>query len=224
MLYSFRNGLLRYSHSHLDLDDMLDEGGYVPTFGKQSKPGPAKALLKNNSSKSIDSLGLPPPPAQPRTNLLQLHKDTRTEVTTFEEFFKQGKSASPSPKPPSPPKTSNDAPSRSQRSSSPAKAEKRDDLNINNLLDEEDEGVGSRRGMRPPLSRKNNEGRSVASRRNEDNKSVASVSEIKKEEIKSSEVAATLGVSKMGGDPGEWRKLLEDQLQAQRDTSSQMCK
>ena len=53
----------------------------MPNFSRNPKNGSAKPLLKNSSSKSIEngvapSLKEPHPPA-PRTNMLQIHKDTR---------------------------------------------------------------------------------------------------------------------------------------------------
>jgi len=49
------------------------------------------------------------------------------------------------------------------------------------LLDEEEEPpTAGLRNMKPPISRRNDDGKSVASRKNDDNKSVASVTEAKK--------------------------------------------
>lgn len=66
----------------------------MPTFSRAPKAAPqAKSLLKNDSNKSLGagnaSLPNPVVSERPRTNMLQLHKDTRKEVSTFEDFFKQ---------------------------------------------------------------------------------------------------------------------------------------
>jgi hypothetical protein len=107
------------------------------------------------------------------------------------------------------------------------KAEKREEVNINSLLDEEEEAVGSRRGMRPPLSKKNNDSRSVASRRNDDNKSMDSVADIKpllRGEDKPRVVEETPSLTGTLFQSGEWRKVLEEQLLAQREISDRLMK
>ena len=73
---------------YIDLDDVLDEGGYMPSFSKPAKKE-TKTLLKNSSNKSIESgISIPKDNVTPRTNLLQIHKETRKQVTTFQDFFK----------------------------------------------------------------------------------------------------------------------------------------
>jgi hypothetical protein len=95
-LVIFRNGLLRYPSSQLELDDLLDDGGYVPSFSRAPTTANNKSLAKNSSTKSIETgIHNPAPPA--RTSMLQLHKDTRREVTTFEDFFKDQNAVPPKP-------------------------------------------------------------------------------------------------------------------------------
>ena len=64
----------------------------MPNFSKSTKNNSTKPLIKNSSNKSIES-GISgavkdKEPAHARSNMLQIHKDTRKEVTTFEDFFK----------------------------------------------------------------------------------------------------------------------------------------
>ena len=60
----------------------------MPSFSKPAKKE-TKTLLRNNSNKSIESgISAAKDPVNPRNNLLQIHKDTRKEVTTFQDFFK----------------------------------------------------------------------------------------------------------------------------------------
>ena len=60
---------------------------------------------------------------------------------------------------------------------------------VNNILDDDDEPVVGRRGMKPPISKRNDDGRSVASRRNDETNTIISRNESRwgtKDEVKTS--------------------------------------
>lgn len=77
-------------HLNQELDDLLDDNSYVPTFNRAPRNN-AKTLLKNNSNKSIENMSLPQPLPQerPMNNLLQIHKETRKEVMSFEDLIRK---------------------------------------------------------------------------------------------------------------------------------------
>jgi hypothetical protein len=69
--------------TYLELDDLLGDTDYVPTFGRSTKPAVQKPLLKNSSAKSIDSGVGEPLTANNKLNFLDMNKDKKKETTTF---------------------------------------------------------------------------------------------------------------------------------------------
>ena len=107
--------------------------------------------------------------------MFDIHKESRKDVTTFEDFFKEQKNP-PKPKPATTDKWKDTQP-----------LPKRDEFSVNNILDDDDAlsvtGArrGGREGMRAPLARRNEESRSVAPKRTnnvDEGKSMVSIGEL----------------------------------------------